>query len=90
MSASSQCDAILEHLKSGKTLTPLEALDLYQTMRLAARVLDLRNAGHAIQTDFLHLPNGKKVASYRLELPRGQISLFQTKPPVVEVHQGAL
>jgi hypothetical protein len=47
----SQTEAILEHLKSGKTITPIEALNLYGSFRLAARISDLRQQGHNIITE---------------------------------------
>ena len=37
----SQCSAILEHLKKGLSITPLEALSLCGCFRLAARIHDL-------------------------------------------------
>ena len=40
---------ILNHLKS-KTITPLEALDLFGCMRLASRINELRYEGYNIQT----------------------------------------
>lgn len=57
---------ILGHLKSGRTITPLEALRLYGCMRLAARVHDLKGRGNDIITRQKHLKNGKKVAEYVL------------------------
>lgn len=42
---------ILRHLQGGGRLTALEALDLCGTMRLSARIMDLRNAGHDIVTN---------------------------------------
>ena len=38
-----QCAAILEHLKKGLSITPLEALNLCGCFRLAARIHDLRH-----------------------------------------------
>lgn len=67
----SQSHAILKHLKSGKTLTPLEALRLYGCMRLAARVHYLKGSGNDIITRQKHLKNGKKVAEYVL-ISRGK------------------
>lgn len=45
----SQNSEILQHLESGKTLTSLEALKMFGTMRLAARIRDLRKAGIEIE-----------------------------------------
>lgn len=60
-----QTDAILEHLKSGKSLTGLEALNVYQCFRLAARIKDLRAEGYDIKTETIHR-QGKIYASYSL------------------------
>ena len=46
----SQSSKILARLRTGQSLTPLQALKLYGCNRLAARVLDLRTAGHPIQS----------------------------------------
>lgn len=60
-----QNDLILDALKRGP-LTPLEALERFGCFRLAARVRDLRERGHAIAVERHELANGKKVARYRL------------------------
>ena len=62
----SQCDLILSHLKAGKALTPLAALDRFGVFRLAARVRDLRDQGHRIVCDNVKLPTGKRIGKYRL------------------------
>ena len=60
----SQCEQILAALKRGP-LTPIEALSAYGVMRLAARVAELRERGHAISTEKLKA-GGKQYARYRL------------------------
>lgn len=64
----SQCDRILDHLESGKTLTALVALDLFDCLNLKGRIWDLRNIiryGHPnIEKRWLALRNGKRVAQY--------------------------
>ena len=66
----SQSNQILAHLKKGKTITPLEALRLYGTMRLAARINDLRNKGHNIACTICEVRNSggtvSRIAKYRL------------------------
>lgn len=47
-------------------LTPKEALAEVGTMRLAARIADLRAAGHDITTETFTTPNGARVARYVL------------------------
>lgn len=43
-----QEDAILDWLRQGHSLSPLEAMQRFQCLRLGARVFDLRRKGHAI------------------------------------------
>lgn len=54
----SQTDMILEHLKQGKSIAPLEAFQLYGCLRLAARVNNLRDVGYRIETTTRR--NGRK------------------------------
>lgn len=61
----SQNEQILAALKRGP-LTPLEALERFGCFRLAARVGELREQGYAIAVERAELPNGKKVARYRM------------------------
>ena len=56
---------ILLFLESGGSLSPIEALNKFQCFRLAARVRDLRKAGHDIQTKTVK-EDGKKYAVYSL------------------------
>lgn len=51
--------------RQGLGLTALESLQLAGTMRLAARVKDLRNDGHQIDTEIIDV-HGNHVARYRL------------------------
>jgi hypothetical protein len=46
----SQSELILRDLKAGRVLTPAGALADHGVMRLAARIAELRAAGHDIQT----------------------------------------
>lgn len=65
-SAKDQASLILAYLREGKTLTPLEALDMFGCFRLGARVWDLKQAGHDIRSRMIALANGKRVARYLL------------------------
>jgi hypothetical protein len=61
----SQTQKILSYLKSGKTLTPITALEKFGCFRLSGRIYDLRDEGHNIQT----IPtkkDGKVFAKYKL------------------------
>lgn len=52
--ARTQCKAIADHLKKpGARLTSLDALRLYGTSRLAARILDLKEQGMAIESHMI-------------------------------------
>lgn len=62
----SQYDAILGHLRAGNTITGLEALDMFGCARLAARIYDLREDGHAIKSSRVTTSTGKKVSMYYL------------------------
>jgi len=61
-----QCEQIRAHLLSGEKITPIEALNFYECMRLGARIYDLRAEGISIQRQMKELKNGKKVAEYYL------------------------
>jgi len=65
--ASGQALAILNHLQSGKSITPLESLELFGCFRLGARIWDLRHMGHRITKEMIPVGNGKRVACYSLE-----------------------
>jgi hypothetical protein len=57
---------IKDHLRSGKTLTQLEALGLYGAYRLAARIHDLKAQGWNINTEIRRDRNGSEYAVYSL------------------------
>ena len=65
-----QQERILEYLKAGKTLTRLNAWDNLGILEAPARISELRNKGHNIQTGFKTVLNryGEKVkiAEWRL------------------------
>ena len=60
-----QADRILDFMATGKPLTPLLALRRFGTLRLGARIYDLKRAGHRIETRRVNR-NGATVAEYRL------------------------
>lgn len=57
--------AILRHLRSGATLTPLGALSLFGCLRLSGRILELRRQGYAIETHTVR-SGRKSFAEYKL------------------------
>lgn len=60
-----QTHAILAHLRSGGDLTPRDARNLCECDRLAARIFDLKQSGHAIESDW-QKANGKRFKRYWL------------------------
>ena len=60
-----QTDAIRSHLLAGHAITPLEALDRFGCLRLAARIRDLRAHGLDIET-VTQRRAGKSFAAYRI------------------------
>ena len=62
--AASQSNLILRALRQGEEVTALDALGRWGCFRLAARVQELRLAGHPILTE-TRLVNGKRIARYR-------------------------
>jgi hypothetical protein len=60
----SQLTEILQSLREGP-ITPLEALDKHGCLRLAARIEELRQAGHQVVTHRI-TKDGKSFAEYVL------------------------
>lgn len=69
MSLQSQKAAILAHLKTGRSITPIDALREYGCFRLGARIYDLKQGGHNIYREMIETDSGKRVASYTLVKP---------------------
>ena len=61
-----QAERILSHLLAGGSITALEALDLYNCSRLAARIGDIRAMGYSVHSEMVAIDSGKRVARYRL------------------------
>ena len=60
-----QSTRILSYLKRGNSITPVSAMSRFRCMRLAARIADLRDAGHRISSRIMRR-GGKRFASYSL------------------------
>jgi hypothetical protein len=56
---------ILQHMKNCGSVTPYVALKRFGCMRLAARIRDLRDGGHVINSVIVSR-NGKRYAAYSL------------------------
>ena len=62
-----QTEAILSLLQRHPDgITAIDALREAGSFRLAARISDLRDQGHDIDSQMVKLDNGKRVARYRL------------------------
>ena len=65
-----QTRQVLDHLKSGRTLTALQALTDYGIIQLPARIWELRQAGYPVDKEMVSRLNryGERVhvAEYRL------------------------
>ena len=68
MTTPTQNETVLKHLRKFGSITPREAYDDYQIMRLASRVDELRKAGLDIETEMRkHQITGKRYAKYHLK-----------------------
>ena len=61
----SQRSAILAALMKGARLTPVDALQRFGCLRLAARAADLRRAGHDVRCTIVER-GGKRVGLYSM------------------------
>lgn len=57
---------ILDYLRTGASLTPIQALDVAGTMKLSTRVGELIRKGYPIIKEWYQIPKGRKVMSSRL------------------------
>lgn len=61
-----QTQAIRAALESGATLTPLDALQRFGTLRLSERIRELEREGMLVEHEPYVTSSGKRVMSYRL------------------------
>ena len=80
----SQNKQIKAWLENGKSITPLDALNLFGSFRLGARIFDLKNDyGMNIKTEMVE-ENGKRYARYSLVREKPQ-KLFYVLPTYADV-----
>ena len=65
MKIESQEKQIRDYLLTGKSLTSLQALNLFGCLRLSARIYDLIDYGVPIESEMIEV-NGKRVAQYKM------------------------
>ena len=67
----SQNQAILDYLKVGNTLTGMDALKLFGTMKLASRISEIKdeiiNEPFEIKSETIETTTGKHVSKYWIE-----------------------
>lgn len=61
-----QANRILSYLEQGHSLTPLEAFERFQCLRLGGRIYDLKKAGYDIKDEWVQVNSGKRVKRYFL------------------------
>lgn len=58
---------ILSALQNGDRLTHLDAENRFKCLRLGARIYDLKQQGHNIQSRMIKVPSGKRVMQYWID-----------------------
>ena len=66
MSITTQNTQILNHLKSGKGITFFEAVADFGVTHLPRRILDLKEAGHPIEDEWIK-SNGKRFKRWTMK-----------------------
>jgi hypothetical protein len=64
--ADTQCKTLLDAFRRGEVLTVSDALHRYGVYALSQRCGDLREMGWNVQGEMIKLPNGKRIAQYKL------------------------
>ena len=61
-----QNEIVLKHLRENpvKGITPMEAMNMYGIMRLCARIWELKDRGHRIETEMVEKKRGSKKIRY--------------------------
>jgi hypothetical protein len=62
-----QSALILAYMQRGQRIDAMKALSMFRCFRLAARIGELREAGHDIKTEMVDNHNGGRHAEYYLE-----------------------
>jgi hypothetical protein len=67
MMSETQKQQILEYMKQGNAITALDALGMFGSFRLGARIYDLKEDGYEIGKRMIQVNTGKWVAEYWLK-----------------------
>jgi len=60
----SQASKILDYMLRGNKITGIDALELFGSFRLPARIADIKKKGFGIQSGFVTTSTGKRVKAY--------------------------
>lgn len=63
-SCQSQESKILDYMLTGHRITGIEALELFGSFRLPARIADIIKRGFPVQSEFIITDTGKRVKAY--------------------------
>ncbi len=66
MKTQSQNERILNHLKKGKSLTPLAALRLFNCWALSSRIAEINKPSRIVKSELVKVKGGKQVAKYSM------------------------
>ena len=82
-----QDQMIIEHLKAGYSLTGLQALDLFKTMKLATRISEIKrkHPDLDIRDTYVH-HNGKSFKRYWIHRTDLHQDLFMSRDSVNQHH----
>lgn len=61
-----QNQQVLSYLKTGKVITPIQALDMFGCFRLSARIYELKDKGWPIHCERIAVESGKIVGHYSM------------------------
>ena len=63
---------ILNALKRGEKITPLDALKRFGCLQLPARIFEMKRAGYKIITRMVKTRSGKHIAQYEMPKTEGE------------------
>lgn len=58
--SASQTSRILAWMKAGNRITPIQALELFGSFRLGARIAEIKEKGFLVKSEFVKVGTGKK------------------------------
>ena len=62
--SATQVKRILAYMKAGNRIAPIEALQMFGSFRLGARIAEIKELGYHVQSEFVSTPSGKRVKAY--------------------------